>query len=579
MTGAEEYARWVLDPENARDTGRLIKLAAQRFLDDLQREDIYFDEEEAIKMVNFGERYCCQWEGDWRDQLIKFELWQRFIFEQVYGWFVKSTGLRRFEEVYVQVSKKNGKSTMCAVLMNFHLIADERINTPKIFTAANNEEQAKICVNMAGRIIERSPDLYELVEDGTIRLFNYKDNITEVVNTEKDGFIKAFAKETSDKNSKTAGGKHGINASLGIVDEKGMAPDHGAEKPIKTSMASRKEGLMFKITTSGFNLEGPCYQEDRKVGIQVLEGVVKKDNYLPIIFEIDPPRDEEDKQLAITSEWLLNNPWSWKQSNPNVGVSVHHKFLTSALEDAIQYGGTTEVDNLTLNFNIWMHSADVFISADKWNKNNHGITEEELYGCECFGGIEIVSGTMLNAFVLLFPDVRGKKVIKPIFWMPEESLSLKDNDDLKDWIKKGFIHTSSGNVVDNFHVYEIIMQEINKYNLHSFAFKSNLVNQDIVQSLIKNGIEGNPLSHGYQGISVPTKEWEDILTKGNAEHFNNPVLAWMNSNCMAVRKDNEIRIEKSGSKVVGIYAGINALAQYKTIEATRSEKDGYIESW
>jgi len=41
-------------------------------------------------------------------------------------------------------------------------------------------------------------------------------------------------------------------------------------------MAARKEGRMFKITTAGFNLDGPCYQEDRKVGIQVLTGQLRK---------------------------------------------------------------------------------------------------------------------------------------------------------------------------------------------------------------------------------------------------------------------------------------------------------------
>jgi hypothetical protein len=51
----------------------------------------------------------------------------------------------------------------------------------------------------------------------------------------------------------------------------------------------------------------------------------------------------------------------------------------------------------------------------------------------------------------------------------------------------------------------------------------------------------------------------------------------MNSNCLAVRKENDIRLEKSGSRVVGIYDAINALAQYKTIEANRSEQ--YIDIW
>jgi len=129
-------------------------------------------------------------------------------------------------------------------------------------------------------------------------------------------------------------------------------------------------------------------------------------------------------------------------------------------------------------------------------------------------------------------------------------------------------------VSDNDKVYEIIMEEISKYDMHSFAFKTNLENNDIVQSLIKNDIKGDPISHGYQGISTPTLTWEEMLTAGLMEHFNNPVLAWMNSNCMAVRKDHDVRLEKSGSRVVGIYATINALAQWKTIEANPDDEFG-----
>lgn len=574
MSGAEEYARWALAPENAIHTGRLMKLAAQRFMDDLQRTDMYFDEVEAVKMLAFGENHCCQWEGDWRGKPMVWELWQRFIFEQVFGWFWVETKLRRFEDVFVQIAKKNGKSTMCAVLMNFHLMADERINTPKIFTAANNEEQAKICVNMAGKIIENSPDLAEYMDDDTIRIFKYKEDIFEVRHTERDGFIKAFSKESGDKESKTAGGKHGINASMGVTDEKGMAADHGSTKTIKTSMASRKEPLMFEITTAGFNLSGPCYQENRKVGIQVLEGTVKKDNYLPIIFEIDPPVKEDGKPGDITASWLLEHPEVWKQANPNMDVSVHKKFLKQALEDAVQFGGTTMVDNLTLNFNIWMQSADVFISKEVWAKNQHGITEDDLAGHECYGGIEFLSGKMLNAFVLLFPDIKGKTVVKPVFWMPDDL--VKPGTDQETWANEGLINTDPGNVFDNEKAFEILESEISKYYMHSFAFKKGAEHSDIVQALIKAGHTGAPISHGLQGISTPTVIWEEMLNAGAMEHFGNPVLAWQNSNCMAKRKENDIRLEKSGSNVVGIYAAINALAQWKTIEADGGGDIGII---
>ncbi len=557
MSGAEEYARWVLAPENSKETGRYIKLAAQRFMDDLKREDIYFDEVEAVKMVNFCERYCYQWEGDWRGVLMRFENWQRFIFEQIYGWFRKDDNLRRFEEVFIEISKKNGKSTMCAGEINFHLLADDRINTPKVFTAANNEDQAKICVNMAGRIIEQSEELFELVQEGTVKLFNYKDNITEIVHTEKDGFVKAFAKETSDKTSKTAGGKHGVNASLGVVDEFGMSPDHGASKAIKTSMAARRESLMFKITTSGFNLEAPCYTEDRKVGIDVLEGVVKRDNYLVIIFEIDPPVNADGKVLDITPEWLLKNEWAWKQSNPNIDVSVQRKFLRQALEDAITFGGTTMRDTLTLNFNIWMNAPDVFIPPDVWNKNQHETNPEDLLGAECYGGLEIGTSGQITALALLFP---GEVIaVKMLYIMASEAIRSQEiftkNESL--------INVDPGNEVDNDIAIDWIAEEFDKYEMRAFTYPKPQTTNSIVQGLLKRGYKGFPLSQGVQGVAAPTDEWEKLIRSGQVDHFGDPILSWMNANCLALRKEQGTRIEKSG-KVLGIYACINAVAQWKS---------------
>jgi len=551
MSSAEQYAHWVLSPENAQRTGQYIKLAAKRFLSDLQRNDIYFDEDEACKMINFGERYCNQWEGDWRGRSFTFEPWQRFIFEQVYGWIRKDTRRRRFNEVYVQVAKKNGKSSVCAILSLFHLYADKKVNTPKVFTAANNEDQAKICVNMAGRMIEQSPELYEYVEEEQVKLFNYKDNITEIVHTEKDGFIKALSKETGDKKSKTAGGKHGINASLGIVDEFGMSPDHGNSKNIKTSMAARHEYLMFYITTAGYNMEGPAYRELRSVGIKVLEGSVIMDNYLPILYEMDEKDDWKDET-------------NWYKCNPNLDISVNREFLRSMVADAIAYGGTTEVEVKTLNFNQWVDSPEVFISSEIWNTNTHGLTIDE--GADCYGGLEVGADI---ALCLLFP---GEKIkVKMTFIASEESVKMNDIYQQN----KEHLLIDPGNVVENEVAIGWIVEEFQKYNLHSFCFPKTQENNSIVQGLIKMGYQGNPISQGLQGISNATLEWEKELRAGNIEHFGNPILKWMNSNCLAVRKEQGTRLGKNG-KVLGIWACINALAQWRSIEASGIGNIGII---
>jgi phage terminase large subunit-like protein len=246
------------------------------------------------------------------------------------------------------------------------------------------------------------------------------------------------------------------------------------------------------------------------------------------------------------------------------------------VNDAITYGGSTAVDVMTLNFNMWVDSPSVFIPQEVWNLNAHGISEDELLGRECYGGIEIVSGKMLNAFALLFPDVEGKTAIKTIFWMP--SSFKREHERYDEWVKSGLIHEDVGNVADDDWAFDIIASELSKYRFNSFSFKNSLENYGLVQKMIKNGFTGNPISHGRQGISTPTLVWEEMITKGEMEHFKNPVLEHMNSNCTAVRKENEIRLEKSGSRVVGIYACLNAVAQWKTVES-EAQNDQIIEFW
>lgn len=570
MTVAETYARWVLDPQNDRETGRLVKLACQRFVNDLLRDDIYFDEEKAVRMPAFCQEHLNQWEGDWAGVSFVFQGWQRFIFEQVFGWIRKDTGARRFTEVYVQISKKQGKSTMAAGLMIDHIFYDD-INTPKVFTAANNEEQAKICVNMAGRIVEASPILARMHSKKLIGLMVYKENITEVINYENNGFIKAFSKESSDKNGKTSGGKHGVNASLGVIDEFGMSPDHGASGAIKSSMASRKERLMFYITTAGFNMEGPCYRELRKVGIQVLEGTVVKDNYLPIIYEIDPPLDEEGKEMPITVQWLLANEWCWRQASPNLDVSVNREFLREQLNDAITYGGTKEVDVLTLNFNRWVNSAETFISDDIYNRNTHDSDIEDLEGYDCYGGLEVAPSGQVSAFALVFPMEIVR--IKMLYFGANDS--IKDHEFYN--TNRDLIHIDAGNEVEVSWAIKLIEDEISKYNMNSFCFPNSHKNNSIVQGLIKLGYIGNPIPQGMMNMSNATAEWEKYLRSFHVEHFGNPVLRWQSSNCLVVRKEAGIRIEKNGN-VLGIYAVLNAWSQWLTFNAEDSD-DKIIESW
>lgn len=578
MTDCEKYARWVLDPANESLNGRPMKLAAKRFLADLERTDIYFDEAEANKFVAFAENHCCLWESEWRGKPVVLELWMKFIFQQVYGWFYRDSGLRRVRKVYVQMAKKNAKSTISGILALFHLFADTRVLTPKIFVGANNDEQAKICVNIAGQMVKSSPDLCEYYNDGTVTLHNYGANIHTIVHKERVGFMKSVAKETGDKTSKQAGGKHGINPSLFIIDEYGMADSSDLLDTFDTAQAAQKEPLGFVITTAGHKKNGPAF-EMRNNGIEIMEGRKTDDGFLAFIWEMDTYyvnergeliRDENGKPKRDS----IYDKTTWRKSNPNLNVSVFERNLEAYVTKARNEGGNTEVNIRTLNFNEWCDTPNVWIPKETWDLNSFGTDSSVLDGLQCYGGLQMISGKELGALALFFPNFEpGKHAVKVLFWIPEKALlNNPDKVDFTQW--KKHLTVCDGNTVDNEFVFDAIMTEIQKYQLHSIAFPVNQEKSDLVQALVRADIELNPISQGYRGNSEPTFAWETFLNAHQIEHFNNQVLDWSNSQCLAIRKGDDIRVERAGAKTAGIVACINALAQWKTVESGEQEEFG-----
>lgn len=544
MTAAERYARWVLADENKGKTGRLIKLAAKRFLSDLQREDIEFNVKEASRAVNFIERKLRHWEGSWRGNPIVLEDWQKFIVMQIFGWY--KDGKKLIRSAYVQVARKNGKTSFAAAIILYHLIAGKE-NTPQILVGANNEEQAKICTNSCGRMIQQSPELAELVMDEEIKLSIYGRNIIGVTYTSRDGAIKPMSKnpETQD----------GFNASLGVIDEYHEAKDDRLLNVIESGQGARPEPLLLTITTAGFDKDGPCYSKLRAASVDILEGVKSDDTHLAFIYEPDEGDDWKD-------------PDTWGKSNPNLGVSVFPEYLKARLQKALNEGASKEVDFRTKNLNTWVDAPTVWISTEVWKKNRHGLTKEDLLGRTCYGGLDLSSGIDLNAFVLFFPEVLPNvHAILPYFFVPKDNaVDNRIKMDYRDWIREGHIIATDGNIADHDAIAQFVINETQRYDLQVLGFDQRMAYHGVVQTLVNAGIDCQPFGQGILNMSTPTKELERMAHGGLLEHFDHPVLAW-NLACTTLRKDSAGNIMpdkgKSTGKIDGIAALVDAIGVYQ----------------
>nr|WP_300365641.1 terminase large subunit [Brachyspira sp.] len=57
--------------------------------------------------------------GELTNHNIILEPWEQFIIASIFGWRRKDNNLRRFKKAYVQVSRKNGKTTFSSGIGNY----------------------------------------------------------------------------------------------------------------------------------------------------------------------------------------------------------------------------------------------------------------------------------------------------------------------------------------------------------------------------------------------------------------------------------------------------------------------------
>lgn len=553
MTEAEIYARDVLSGKIV--VGKFMRLACQRFVNDLKRTDIKFDVKLGQRAVNFIERKLRHWEGSWRGQPLLLEPWQKFIVMQIFGW--QHNGKRRVRSIYIQVARKNGKTSFAAAILLYHLFADKE-NSPQVLVGANNEDQAKICVNSAGRILQQSPEFKDMLDDETIKVSIYGRNIISIYHKDKDGAVKAMS-----KNPQT---QDGFNPSIGVVDEYHEAKDDALLNVIESGQGARPEPLLFVITTAGFVKTGPCFMKLRKTSIDLLEGKMQDDHHLAFIFEPDEGDRWDDES-------------TWCKSNPNLGISVFPDYLRSRLMKARNEGASKEVDFKTKNLNMWVDAPTVWIQDEKWMENNYGITPEDLIGATCYGGLDLSTGIDLNAFSLLFPRFKfiNGRWVSPVlwwFWIPKAKVKT-ESFDFTEWVERGFITPTEG-VFDNIIDHKKIVADINQlplsYNIQAISFDQRLAYHGVVQDLAvtfgqsetDEWIQGlYPFTQSMPNVSLAAKEFERMVSNFEIEHFGNPVARWMMGN-IVLKKDAIGQImpdkSKSSAKIDGIAATLNAIA-------------------
>ena len=503
----------------------------------------YFDKSAAKKAVGFIETFITHTKGEMSGKPFLLEDWQKKIVSDLFGWKNKKTDLRKYRTAYIQIGRKNGKSTLASALALYMLFADDERGS-EIYSAAGDRQQAGIVHEIAKGMIVANPELSK-------RSKVYRNSI---VNESKGNFYQAISSD-----SKT---KHGFNANCIIFDELHTQPNRDLWDTLTTSVGSRRQPLTIAITTAGYDRNSICH-EIYKYAQQVDNQSVKDETFYSCIYEAEMDDDITDEEV-------------WKKANPNYGVSLKKNYMEIESQRAVDvpsYQNTFK----RLMLNIWTDSVSVWIPNNEWMECHQEFDYSTLDGKECWGGLDLASTRDISAFVLLF-KVDEKYIVLPHLFIPEENAkkrSERDGVDYVTWKNQGHIIATDGDVADYNFIKEKINELSKKYRIQSIAYDRWNASQ-LVIDLQNDGANMDPFGQGFVSMSAPTKELEKLIIGKQIIHDDNPCMNWMLSN-VAIQEDpaGNIKIAKNKSKekVDGLVALVMALGEMMTEESTDSVYD------
>jgi phage terminase large subunit-like protein len=470
--------------------------------------------------------------GEWAGTLIKLDGWQSFVLSTVFGW-VDDNGYRRFKTAYIEVPRKNAKSTLSSTVALYCLTADGEAGA-EVYSAATTRDQARIVWQDAKRMVEKSPGLRSKLGVNTSAHAIYVDNTASS--------MKALSRDQG-------GNLDGLNIHCGIIDELHAHKTRDVFDVIETGTGSRRQPLLWLITTAGFNRAGICY-EQRSYTLKLLSGAAKDEEYFGIIYTIDKDDDWADES-------------AWAKANPNWCVSVNPDDIRRKARKAMETASA--VNNfLTKHLNVWVNAATAWMDMRAWDEcGDQTLALEQFEGQECHIGVDLATKTDIAAVNITFRK-DGEYYAFNRFYLPEDAASEGRNSQYSGWGRSGKLILTPGNVTDFALIEADIRDLASRFRVLSVAYDEWQA-QYLANNLMADGLPMVNYRLTVQNMSEPMKEWEALVLQSKYHHNNCPAMTWMVSNVVAhldAKENIYPRKEFPENKIDGPVAQIMALGRW-----------------
>ena len=521
--------------------------------------DLVFIPQWADRAQRFFEKVLVHTKGRWARSPFLLDDWQRDdIIRPLFGtarWDDQwRQWVRAYNEAWLEIARKNGKSEILAGVALYLLVADGEQGA-EIYGAAKDREQAGAVFGVAAEMVRMSPILRKRL--------NVIDSRKTITDPRTNSFYRVVA---SDATGNLGWNPHGV-----IFDEIIAQPSGDLWDALRRGMGTRTQPLLVAATTAGDDPVSFAATE-HDTSVLALDEPERLPNRLVYIRNIPADLDPFDE-----ANWIL--------ANPALGSFLSVETLRQEAREAKE-NPTKEAAFRQFRANQWGNSAARWFSVGSWQRNGGVIVPDDLVGAECFGGLDLAATSDLAALALFFPsDAATEATLHPAdptagtvapderhrlvvhFWAPEAKVGLLDaytGRRFSRWVKSGLVEVTDGDVIDYDVIHETILEAWERFGLVDVTVdRWNAVST--MNWAQREGIPMVPLAQTFAALSPPSKELERIVTAGALNHGDNPVLDW-NALAVTVKRDlnDNIRPIKpnrgaTGKRVDGIVATVMAV--------------------
>lgn len=462
-----EYYQKIED--GSENVGKFVKLWYEYIIKGLENKSFFYSPKAAKKAIVFIENFCRHSQGTLGGQLVILELWEKALVSVIFG-IMDANGNRQFREVFVVIARKNGKTLLAAAIATYCAYCDGEYGG-RIYFAAPKLEQANLCFDAFQQMVFHDSNLERISEKRRTDVYIQQSNTSAKPI--------AFNAKKSD----------GFNISLAVADEvASWEGDPGLKfyEVIKSSFGSRRQPLLFSISTAGYCDEG-AYDEIMMRATRLLNGDSRESRLAPFLYIIDDPK-----------KW--NDINELRKSNPNLGVSVSVDYLLEEIAIAEQ-SLSKKAEFLTKYCNIKQNSSQAWLSAvDVEAACGPHLKLEDFEDCYCVAGLDLSMTTDLTAAVIVI-EKNGIQNVFAKFWLPEEKIAeatARDGLPYEIYIKRGLLEVSGVNQIDYRDCYRWITEMIEKYHIYPLNIGYDPYNSfELTADLAAYGFQTTKIIQGY----------------------------------------------------------------------------------